>query len=159
MTKVDTDTMVLIIEQFLLLILIMGRFMMPRVLNSICTVKRSSIGIDKTFKNLTNLKPTFIQTYLDLHPGGDDKRWACPTPALLYWHCCRYHWVLRLFQGDSHMIQMRLWFKIKLKIHLHMPIFYPRTTRWTQTRSSVWWCWLSGPGPSCSSPLPSTPLG
>ena len=30
-TKVDTDTMVLIIEQFLLLILIMGRFMMPRV--------------------------------------------------------------------------------------------------------------------------------
>ena len=38
-SQVDTDTMVLIIEQFLLLILIMGRFMMPRVRISIFILK------------------------------------------------------------------------------------------------------------------------
>ena len=75
-TKVDTDTMVLIIEQFLLLILIMGRFMMPRVLNSICTVEKEvALGLIKaSFKNSNDIKPVFIQTYLDVQPGGDDKR-------------------------------------------------------------------------------------
>ena len=70
-TKVDTDTMVLIIEQFLLLILIMGRFMMPRVLNSICTVEKEvALGLIKaSFKNSNDLKPTFTQTYRASNQG------------------------------------------------------------------------------------------
>ena len=156
--------MVLIIEQFLLLILIMGRFMMPRVRISIFILKY----------NVNNITLTGLSVYCQscwLQPSGpkhfpfQGEMTRDELAQLLLCYIGTAADIIEFFDSfkvlwnqEECLLDMSIESLSALK-PTRVFLCNCRMTKWTPTKSCAWWSWSSGPGLWCSSPSPSTPPG